>query len=82
MSYPLSMLVNSVCVLVCRLIFPIGLQNQILVYNAQRAPQATVSINADFVYNIRDTYMSFADRFVPSCICRFYSALLVNYIPF
>jgi hypothetical protein len=42
-------------------IFGAGLQNQILVYNAQRAPQATVSISADFVYNIRDTYMSFSD---------------------
>jgi len=38
-----------------------GLQFQILVYNGQKAPQATVPLSSSFAYNVRDLYMSFAD---------------------
>lgn len=38
-----------------------GLTYQILVYNAQKAPQATVAITGNFDYTLRDLYMSFAD---------------------
>jgi hypothetical protein len=38
-----------------------GLTFQILVYNAQKAPQATVGVGAGFDYTVRDLYMSFAD---------------------
>lgn len=34
---------------------------QILVYNSQKAPMATVAVGATFDYNVRDLYVSFAD---------------------
>lgn len=34
---------------------------QILVYNSQKAPMATVAIGAGFDYTVRDQYVSFAD---------------------
>lgn len=34
---------------------------QILIYNAQKAPQAIAPITSSFAYNIRDLYMSFTD---------------------
>ena len=38
-----------------------GLTFQILVYNGQKVPQATVAITGTFDYTLRDLYMSFAD---------------------
>lgn len=38
-----------------------GLTFQILIYNGQKVPQATVSVGAAFDYALRDLYMSFAD---------------------
>jgi hypothetical protein len=38
-----------------------GLTFQILIYNAQKAAQATVAIAGNFDYTLRDLYMSFAD---------------------
>lgn len=38
-----------------------GLTFQILIYNGQKVPQATVSVGATFDYALRDLYMSFAD---------------------
>ncbi len=38
-----------------------GLTFQILVYNGQKVPQATVGITGTFDYTLRDLYMSFAD---------------------
>lgn len=38
-----------------------GLTFQILVYNGQKVPQATVAVTGTFDYTIRDMYMSFAD---------------------
>ena len=38
-----------------------GVTFQILVYNAQKAPQAIVPITTTFDYTLRDLYMSFAD---------------------
>jgi hypothetical protein len=38
-----------------------GATFQILVYNGQKVPQATVAIGAAFNYALRDLYMSFAD---------------------
>jgi hypothetical protein len=34
---------------------------QILVYNSQKAPMATVAVGAGFDYTVRDQYVSFAD---------------------
>ena len=38
-----------------------GLTFQILVYNGQKIPQATVALSVGFDYSLRDLYMSFAD---------------------
>lgn len=38
-----------------------GLTFQILVYNGQKVPQATVAINGTFDFTLRDLYMSFSD---------------------
>ncbi|RYG95414.1 hypothetical protein EON65_56015, partial [archaeon] len=39
-----------------------GVSFQLLVYNAQKAPQALVPIGGNFDYTLRDTYMSFTDK--------------------
>jgi hypothetical protein len=37
------------------------LQYQILIYNGQKVPQATVPLSSSFTFNVRDLYMSFTD---------------------
>ena len=39
-----------------------GLTYQILIYNAQKVPQATIPITMGFNYTIKDLYMSFTDN--------------------
>ena len=39
----------------------VGLNFQILVYNGQKIPQATVSLTPGFLFSARDLYMSFSD---------------------
>jgi len=39
----------------------IGLNFQILVYNGQKIPQATVNLTPGFLFSVRDLYMSFSD---------------------
>lgn len=38
-----------------------GVTYQLLIYNAQKAPQATSPIGGSFTYNLRDLYVSFTD---------------------
>jgi len=39
----------------------VGLNFQILVYNGQKIPQATVNLTPGFLFSVRDLYMSFSD---------------------
>lgn len=41
--------------------FTAGTQFQLLVYNAQKVPLATVAVGATFSFNAKDLYMSFSD---------------------